>query len=434
MKKMKLHTTIALVAAISAPTFAGETMAIRVGRAETVTKGVVEHAVILVEDGKIVVVGEDLPVERGIPVLDRPEWTVVPGFVNCYSRLGCDSEGGDDNSPDVMTSDELWPKAAAYKEVVTYGVTTLGLYPAGNGISGQAVAVRPLGDTVEEMLLKDGSYVKIAMRSDSPSKRRISDAFKKIAEYDEKVAKAREKFDKDKKGGSKKEEKPEEKKAFDPAQDAKTEEKDAKKDDGFVPPDADAKLRPWLEMRVGAKRGLVTLGSAADYLHFMDALGTNEFAYDLRLVLQRESDLWYVLDKKTYELDVDGIGDKKLRCVVEPLLTVTQGTMRTRNLPHELHRAGAKVVFIPRNDSLPDHKAWLPHVGEVVNAGLPSDVALRAMTLEAAEVLGVADRVGSIEKGKDANLVFLTGSPFEATSKIAAVMLDGEFVHGEVNQ
>ena len=145
MKKMKLHTTIALVAAISAPTFAGETMAIRVGRAETVTKGVIEHAVILVEDGKIVVVGEDLPVERGIPVLDRPEWTVVPGFVNCYSRLGCDSEGGDDNSPDVMTSDELWPKAAAYKEVVTYGVTTLGLYPAGNGISGQAVAVRPLG-------------------------------------------------------------------------------------------------------------------------------------------------------------------------------------------------------------------------------------------------------------------------------------------------
>jgi imidazolonepropionase-like amidohydrolase len=73
-------------------------------------------------------------------------------------------------------------------------------------------------------------------------------------------------------------------------------------------------------------------------------------------------------------------------------------------------------------------------VGEVVNAGLPSDVALRAMTLEAAEILGVADRVGSIEKGKDANLVFLTGSPFEATSKIAAVMLDGEFVHGEVNQ
>lgn len=435
MNMNKTLTTLALAAAFAAPASAGETMAIRVGRAETVSKGTIEHAVILVEDGKIAIVGEDLPVERGIPVLDRPEWTVVPGFVNCYSRLGCDSEGGDDNSPDTKAIDELWPKSAAYKEVVEYGVTTLGLYPAGNGISGQAVAVRPLGATAADMVLKDGPYVKIVVRSDSPSKRRITDAFKKIAEYDEKVAKAREKFDKDKKGGAKKEEKAEEKKAFDPAQDAKpADEKDAKKDDGFVPPEADAKLRPWLEMRVGQKRGLVALGAAADYLHFMDALGTNEFAYDLRLVLQRESDLYFVLDKKTYELDVDGIGDKKLRCVVEPLLTITPNTMRTRNLPHELHRAGAKVVFIPRNDTLPDHKNWLANVGETVAAGLPADIALRAMTLEAAEVVGVADRVGSIEKGKDANLVFMTGAPFEATSKIAAVMLDGVFVHGEVNQ
>jgi imidazolonepropionase-like amidohydrolase len=433
---MKTCTTIALAVALAAPSFAGETLAIRVGRAETVSHGVVEHAVILVEDGRIAIVGEDLPVERGIPVLDRPEWTVVPGFVNCYSRLGCDSEGGDDNSPDVKAIDELWPKAPAYREVVKHGVTTLALYPAGNGISGQSVAIRPLGETVEEMVLKDGQYVKIVVRSDSPSKRRITDAFKKVAEYDEKVAKAREKFDKDKKGGAKKEEKAEEKKAFDPAaQDAKPDEKkDDKKDDGFVPPQPDEKLRPWLEMRVGAKRGLVALSQASDWLHFQDALAGKDLAYDLRLVLQRESDLHHVFEKKTHELDVDGIGDKKLRCVVEPVLTVTAGTLRTRNLPHELHRSGAKVVFIPRNDSLGDHQLWRSNVGEVVAAGLPADVALRAMTLEAAEIAGVADLVGSIEKGKHANLVFLTGAPFEASTKIVAVMLDGEFVHGEVNQ
>jgi imidazolonepropionase-like amidohydrolase len=438
---MKTCTTIALAVALAAPSFAGETLAIRVGRAETVSHGVVEHAVILVEDGKIAIVGEDLPVERGIPVLDRPEWTVVPGFVNCYSRLGCDSEGGDDNSPDVKAIDELWPKSPAYKEVVEHGVTTLALYPAGNGISGQSVTIRPLGATAEEMVLKDGQYVKIVVRSDSPSKRRITDAFKKVAEYDEKVVKAREKFDKDKKGGSKKDEKADdkksdEKKAFDPAaQEAKSDDKkDEKKDDGFVPPQPDEKLRPWLEMRVGAKRGLVAMSQASDWLHFQDALGKNELAYDLRLVLQRESDLYHVFEKKTNELDVDGIGDKKLRCVVEPTLTVAAGTLRTRNLPHELHRSGAKVVFIPRNDSLGDHQQWRSNVGEVVSAGLPADVALRAMTLEAAEVAGVADLVGSIEKGKHANLVFLTGAPFEASTKIAAVMLDGEFVHGEVNQ
>src|SRR6185295_10344339 len=117
--------------------------AIRVGKAETVAKGVIENAVILVENGKIVTIGEDLPVERGIPILDRPEWVVMPGLVDAYSRLGCDSEGGEDMSPEVHASAEIFPKAKEYEAVVKLGVTTLGIYPAGNGIPGQACAIRP---------------------------------------------------------------------------------------------------------------------------------------------------------------------------------------------------------------------------------------------------------------------------------------------------
>ena len=64
-----------------------DVLAIKVGRAETVSKGVIEHAVIFVEDGKIVTIGEDLPIDRGIPVLDRPDWTVMPGLVNCHTHL-----------------------------------------------------------------------------------------------------------------------------------------------------------------------------------------------------------------------------------------------------------------------------------------------------------------------------------------------------------
>src|SRR5688572_6427302 len=72
--------------------------AIRVGKAETASHGTLEHAVILIENGKIVTIGEDLPIERGIPVIDKdPEWTVMPGLVNAYSRLGMDGEGGNDS-------------------------------------------------------------------------------------------------------------------------------------------------------------------------------------------------------------------------------------------------------------------------------------------------------------------------------------------------
>lgn len=444
-----MKTTAFLIPLLAVGSARADLLAIRVGRAETVSKGVIEHAVIFVENGKIATIGEDLPIERGIPILDKPEWTVIPGLVNCYSRMGCDSEGGEDTSPDVKASDELWPQAEDYLELIKYGVTTFGLYPAGNGIPGQAVAVRTKAKTKPEMILKDPAYLKIILRADSGSKKRITDGFKKADEYNEKVKKAREKWDKDQekkkstkkpadeKKEEKKEEKPEEKKgsmAEDPKpEDAKKEEpKDAK--DGFVPPEPDAKVKPFVDLRNGTLRALVSITSSAEYLHWLDALGKEKIGYDLRCVMNRDSDLFYVAKKKEFDLDEDGIGDKKLRIVMEPMLTLTPATMRMRNLALEFSNAGAKVAFIPLRDTLPDHKNWLSNVGDVVGAGLKHDVALRAVTLEPAEVLGLADRIGSLDKGKDANMVFLNGDPFQPSTRVQAVMLDGKFVHGEVNQ
>jgi len=434
-------------ALLATPALAGGPIAIRVGRAETVAKGVIENAVILVEDGKIVLIGEDLPVERGVRVLDRPNWTVMPGLVSCYTRIGQDSEGGDDFSPDVKAVDELYPKSRDLRKVVEYGVTTLGVYPAGNGIPGIAAAIRPIGDSVEELVLEESAYLKIVMRSDSASKKRVRDAFKKADEHDEKVKKAREKFDKDKDKKGKKEEKkeekpPEEKKmaqgdgqdvgpesAEEPKADAKTD----KKADGFVPPAPDDKSRAFVDLREGNLRALVTFAAASDWLHWLDTVAKEKIGFDVRLVLNQDSDMFYVFDKKTYDLEADGIGDRKIHAVVEPLLTFTPNTRRVRNLPMELARAGAKVCFTPRFDDLPNYKAWLAHVGELVGAGMTRETALRGLTLNPAEMLGVGDRVGSIEKGKDANFVFVDGDPFQPSTRIQAVMLDGRFVFGEVD-
>jgi hypothetical protein len=415
-------------------------LAIKVGKAETIAKGAIEHAVILVENGKIVTIGEDLPIERGIPIFDRPDWVVMPGLVDAYSRLGLDGEGGDEMNADAKASAEIYPGADEYDEVVEYGVTTIGLYPAGNGIPGQACAIRPRGKTKEEMLLADGCYLKIILRATSSSKKLLQDGFKKADDYAEKEKKAREKFDKDKKGKKpeeKKEEKPKEgesKMAEDPSANAAMEDPkpDEKPKDDFVPPEPEPKAKPFVELRSGKLRALVSIGNAAEYLHFIDAIGKESFGWDLRVPIQRESDLFYVADKKTYDLDVDGIGDKKCRIVIEPVLSVTPGTMRNRNLAMELSKAGAKIVFVPRNDTLPDMKAWLWNVGEMVGAGLDRQIALRAVTLEPAELLHVEKQVGSLEKGKDANMVFYSGDPLEPTSKVQAVMLDGRFVFGEV--
>src|SRR5262249_49501892 len=155
-------------------------------------------------------------------------------------------------------------------------------------------------------------------------------------------------------------------------------------------------------------------------------------SFDLRIPMSRECDIFYVEDKKTYDLDVDGIGDRKCRVVVEPVVTLQPGTMRQRNLPLELSNAGAKVVFIPRNDTLNDFRDWTPTAGERAGAGPARAPALRAGTGEPAALLGLESRLGSLEKGKDANMVFLNGEPFEPTTRIQAVMLEGRFVYGEV--
>ena len=76
----------------------------------------------------------------------------------------------------------------------------------------------------------------------------------------------------------------------------------------------------------------------------------------------------------------------------------------------------------------------LKNVGEIVAAGLDRQIAIKAVTLEAASVLGLGERLGSLDKGKDANMVFWNGDPFEPGTEVQAVMLEGSFVHGEVWQ
>lgn len=256
----------------------------------------------------------------------------------------------------------------------------------------------------------------------------VKDAFTKVDEYLEKEKKAKEKFDKEA-SGKKPEAKPEEKKPDEkaPAQDGekKEEKKDDKAKKAYVPSEPDDKVKPFLDMVNGKLNALISIGQASDYLHLMDAIGERKLSFDLRIPMTREIDVFEV-EKQ--------IGERKCRVVMEPEITLTPGTMRLRNLAQEFSVAGSKIVFLPRGDTLAAHKTWLRNVGEVVAQGLPRETALRALTLEPAELMGVGARLGSLDKNKDANMVFLNGDPFEPGTKIMAVMLEGRIVFGEVAQ
>jgi imidazolonepropionase-like amidohydrolase len=414
--------------------------ALRVGRAETIANGTLEHAVLLVENGKLTVVGEDLPVERGIQTFDRPDWVVMPGLVGVRSRIGLTARGSNNSNPEVKASGELYPQPA-YAELIKSGVTTLGLVPPGEGIPGQAVAVRTAGASAAEMILRDPAYLFMQVRADTKSKKMVIDGFAAADEHAEKVKKAKEKWDKEQEK-SKKSSKPkeEEKKADDKkGEEKKGEEKGgdekgkeekppegkqeegkekAKKDEPvFTPPEPDPKVKPFLALRDGTLSAVVDISKAGEYLHVLDVLKDEKVSWSLMCVLHDDIDL--------YEI-TEAFGKTAGRIVLTPEVTLQPFTRRDRNLPAEFAAAGAKVALLPRSDSPAAYDSWLTDVGNVVRFGLPRDVALRAITLEPAEVLGVAERVGSLEAGKDANLILLDGDPLQPETRIQMVILEGK--------
>ncbi len=107
----------------------------------------------------------------------------------------------------------------------------------------------------------------------------------------------------------------------------------------------------------------------------------------------------------------------------EELLRVLRHRDRAPSAPAALHKAGVKFAFY--NDGITNPKDMLKNVKKSIDGGLPADAALRAFTLSAAEILGVADRLGSIETGKIANLVVTDGDIFSERTKVKHVFVDG---------
>jgi len=90
--------------------------------------------------------------------------------------------------------------------------------------------------------------------------------------------------------------------------------------------------------------------------------------------------------------------------------------------------AGARVALTPSNDTSDELNAWRFNVGELVKGGLKRADAIAAMTKNAAEAVGMADRLGTLEPGKDANLLFLSGDPFDVQTTVERVVIEGKVV------
>jgi imidazolonepropionase-like amidohydrolase len=382
------------------------------GTLHTVAAGTIEGGIVLIDDqGRIAALGADLAVPEGTEVFDAEGYHLFPGFVDAHTHLGIWEEGvgrafwdgneaSDPVTPHVRALDAINPRDPGLADARGAGVTTVCVTPgSANAICGQAVVIKTAGEVTDRMVVRQPAGLKMALgenpkgvykpRDKMPSTRMgtaalIRQALVRAQTYLEKQARA----------------------AADPDQE---------------PPDEDLQLeslalvlRREIPVRIHAHR--------ADDILTALRLG-EEFGLEVMVEHCTEG------HKVAEELARAGVP-----ALVGPSLS-SRSKVELRELsfatPGELARAGVIVALISDHPFVPIQ--YLPLCGGLaIREGLEPDTALRALTLTPAEILGVADRVGSLEPGKDADLALYRGHPFhDVQARCVRTWVEGQIVHGD---
>ena len=386
-------------------------LAIKGGKIHTISHGVIDNGTILIENGKITKVGKRVKIPEDTEVIDASGKVVMPGLVEAHCHIGIIEEkigwaGSDGNemtdpaTPHVRALDAIKANAdeGGLEAALKAGITTVQILPgSANVIGGTGVVIKTAPKVViDDMVIKNPSGMKIAF-GENP-RRVYGEGQKKMPSTRMGVAGVLREW----------------------LQNTKNymEKKEKYKDDPEKIPEFDIRL----EALIPVLKKEIPLRAHA---HRADDVAT-------AVRIAEEFDV-----KISWEHATEGhriaewIAKKGISAVWGPsLMARPKWEMRELSFdtPRIMHEAG--VEFAIQTDSLGMSIAFLPLcAGLAVRNGLPYEVALSAITLTAAKILGVDDRVGSIEAGKDADIRILDGDPLELMTKVETVLIEGKVVY-----
>ena len=431
----------------------GEPDYVVVKASRVITVGGEEYApgVIVIEDGKISAVGKDLEYPSSAKVIRVGRQTVMPGFVLARSRFGLSGYRRSGVHGDQKAADEVYLSQVDWHDLLEAGYTSVAIVPDGKGVTGMAALYRTAGDEGSRQLA-ESVYLHVAPAWSGSGRKNLRDALKKAEEEIEKVEKAREEWEEKQKAEAEKKKLEEEKKEETPEEEKEENGGDgvnrAKGDDGdgengeeqpekekkangkngepkeFEPPKIDPKYQPLVDL-INKEEGasmMVELDRASDLLHLDAVL---ELYEELEYFLYLRPSRFLTSD---FHHAVERLGERKARVVLAPVLQRLPYTSVRCNLMKELTDAGCEVSVVPRRDDRVEVLRLRQRLADLVRSGLPTKAALASLTLHPARAIGFGDRLGSIEKGKDADLVFFDGDPLDPHSTIQRVMILGETV------
>jgi len=398
-------------------------IAVTNGKVMTITGGTLARGTVLVEDGRIAAVGEDIEIPEDAQVVDATGKVVMPGLIDAHCHVGLFPDGigwehSDGNemtdpiTPHLRALDAVHPEDPAFKELVAAGVTTVLTGPgSGNLIGGQWVCVKTVPKpSAEQMVLLEPAGMKMALgenpkrvygdQKKAPSTRMGNAATLRAALVDAQnyVEKWR-RYEDDLAAVQAKREAGEE-----DVQPPKPPERDLKLEAlGKV-------LRREMKARVHAHR-------ADDML---TAIRIAE-EFDLDLTLEHATEGYKIADI---------LAAKRIPVTAGPIFFSREKyelrEMTPKN-PGAMAKAGVKVAI--QTDEMSAVKYLTINAALAVREGMPEEAALEAITIKAAEIIGVADRVGSLDVGKDADLVVFSGHPFDYRTVVELVLVDGQVAY-----
>lgn len=407
---IKAAIALAAVAMISASADA-QTVAIVGGKVYPVSGPPIENGTVVITNGRISAVGTNVPIPAGAQRIDATGKFVTPGFVNSSTQLGVQeiaavqdtrdaAARGKDNIAAAFTVWEgLNPNSVMLAPARKEGVTSFVVIPTGGLIAGQAALLDVVPGTTSDMIIR----APVAMAAE------IGDAQQAgLTSRGELIVKLREVLDDAKFFQTHRD-------AFDRAQ---TRPFSATRLD----------LQALLPVIEGRLPMIITVDRESD----IDAAMRLARDYNVKLMIGGGAEAWMMADK--------------LAAARIPVLTGAMnnipagfGALGQRQENAALLRKAGVPVALIGNAGGGDEEAFnvrnlKQEAGNAVSYGMTWDEALRAVTLTPAEIFGVADRVGSLQTGREGNVVVWSGDPFEFTTHAEHVFVHGHEYHDKTRQ
>jgi len=408
-----LSLFLVLSPAADAPPGAGP-VAFRGARIYTAAGKPIDDGVLVIDKGKIIAVGPAgaVPIPKGVKVIDAAGRTIIPGLVDSHSHVGIypkpavpahadGNEGSGAVQSGLRALDAIWPDDPGVRMAVAGGVTTANIMPgSGNVIGGQTLYVKLRGPSVEAMRIADRKVLgglKMA-NGENPKNFNFTRAKMPPGTRMKLAAMQREQFVKAR----------EYQKKWAAYRKAVADGKEAS------PPDTDLGLEPLVEV-LERKRTVHFHSHRADDL--MTALRlADEFGFEL--VLQHATEGYLVADE---------LARRKIPASLT-LVDSPGGKLETAGLLEEnaavLSRAGV-LVAINTDDFITESRFFLRTGAIAVRGGMTEDEALRAQTINPARMMHLDERLGSLEPGKDADFVVLSGPPYSIYTQVLQTYIDG---------